>query len=183
MGRPTKTVRNNAICKAFKTGKTLRYLADKYGGSAARTQQIISANGLTSEDGGRFIAAKKREKENKKLRAAKAKIAAKKRQKQVKAVYGVSLKAYSKIKAEVGSNTLRAYRTNKRNITIVNQATYKGVLWKLNLKQWYDIWEASGKLNQRGRGGYFMSRKNRKKDFTPGNVHIISESLHCATNK
>ena len=47
--------------------------------------------------------------------------------------------------------------------------------FKLTFEQWWDIWQKSGKWNQRGnkRGQYVMSRKNDLGHYEIGNVEII----------
>jgi len=50
----------------------------------------------------------------------------------------------------------------------------RGLEWKLTFEEWWSIWEASGRWEQRGRtkDKYVMSRKNDCGAYEVGNVFI-----------
>lgn len=53
-------------------------------------------------------------------------------------------------------------------------AKYRGIEFHLTFEEWWDIWNQSGKYEQRGRGAgkYCMSRKNDTGPYALGNVYI-----------
>ena len=53
-------------------------------------------------------------------------------------------------------------------------AKIRNIEWHLTFEEWWDIWEQSGKYEQRGRGAgkYCMSRKNDIGPYAVGNVYI-----------
>ncbi len=54
-------------------------------------------------------------------------------------------------------------------------AKRRGIPFELTFEQWLDVWQASGKLAERGRkkGQYCMARKGDKGAYAVGNVEII----------
>lgn len=66
----------------------------------------------------------------------------------------------------------RAFAAQKRN------AAHRSIGWELTLAQWWEIWEQSGKWEQRGRykGGYVMGRHGDAGPYAVGNVVICSHS-------
>jgi hypothetical protein len=66
------------------------------------------------------------------------------------------------------------YRTPIRAFcTQRNNARRRGIEWELKLWDWWMIWEASGKWDQRGRGsGYVMSRYGDEGPYRKDNVYI-----------
>ena len=50
----------------------------------------------------------------------------------------------------------------------------RGLEWNLSFDEWWDIWQQSGKWDQRGtsKGKYCMSRKNDTGAYELGNVFI-----------
>jgi hypothetical protein len=54
-----------------------------------------------------------------------------------------------------------------------NNAKRRGIQWEINLWDWWTIWDASGKWDQRGRGdGYVMSRYGDEGPYHKDNVYI-----------
>ena len=62
------------------------------------------------------------------------------------------------------------------------RATSRGIQFNLTFEQWYDIWDQSGKWEQRGckKDNYVMSRIGDMGAYTIGNVFI---QLHQANAK
>jgi hypothetical protein len=54
------------------------------------------------------------------------------------------------------------------------KANHRGIEFNLTFEQWWDIWQQSGKWEQRGcrRGQYVMSRYNDAGAYEVGNVFI-----------
>ena len=67
---------------------------------------------------------------------------------------------------------LQKYKSQKAN------AIRRNIPFELTFEQWFDIWQKSGKWEQRGkgRGTYVMSRIADKGGYTLGNVFIQSNS-------
>lgn len=65
-----------------------------------------------------------------------------------------------------------SYQTQRFN------ARGRGISWKLTFEQWWQIWEQSGHLNERGRKAnqYCMARIGDKGPYAVGNVLIITNS-------
>ena len=53
-------------------------------------------------------------------------------------------------------------------------AKVRNIGWELTFEEWWNIWEQSGKYEQRGRGAgkYCMSRKNDVGSYAVGNIYI-----------
>ena len=56
----------------------------------------------------------------------------------------------------------------------------RNIGFELTFEEWYDIWQKSGKWEQRGKGGYCMARHNDTGPYAVGNVEIKhhSENMH-----
>ncbi|MBS0427139.1 MAG: hypothetical protein JSR41_07610 [Proteobacteria bacterium] len=59
-----------------------------------------------------------------------------------------------------------------------NAAARRGIEWHLTFEQWLAIWQASGKLDQRGIGKdrFVMARHGDVGPYALGNVEIITHS-------
>jgi hypothetical protein len=59
-----------------------------------------------------------------------------------------------------------------------SKAKARGVEFNLTYEEWWDIWEKSGKWNQRGcrKGQYVMSRYNDMGAYEVGNVFIQTQT-------
>jgi hypothetical protein len=55
-------------------------------------------------------------------------------------------------------------------------AKTRGIRWNLTFEEWCDIWFASGKWAERGKGGnqYCMARKHDEGSYSVDNVVIIT---------
>lgn len=55
-----------------------------------------------------------------------------------------------------------------------SKAKYRGIEFKLTFEEWWGVWEASGKWEQRGKtiGKYCMSRYSDQGPYEIGNVYI-----------
>lgn len=56
-----------------------------------------------------------------------------------------------------------------------NNAKHRGIEWRMTFAEWWAIWEASGKWEQRGRTGdsYVMARHGDVGPYSPSNVSIV----------
>ena len=61
-------------------------------------------------------------------------------------------------------------------------AKRRGIEFNLTHEQWWDLWEQSGKWNERGikRGQYVMSRKNDIGAYEIGNVFIQTQNQNMS---
>lgn len=70
----------------------------------------------------------------------------------------------------IDKTILKKYRDHK------SKAKHRGIDFTLTFDEWWDIWQKSGKWNQRGmfKGSYVMSRNNDKGPYSVDNVKIQS---------
>lgn len=59
-------------------------------------------------------------------------------------------------------------------------AKQRGVEWQLTFEEWWQIWQESGKWEERGTGekNYCMSRKHDDGPYAVGNVRIITNKAN-----
>jgi hypothetical protein len=72
-------------------------------------------------------------------------------------------------------NPSTIYANSKSN------AKSRGINFTLTFEEWYDVWQASGKWEERGKkkGQYVMSRKGDVGPYAIGNVFIQSMADNC----
>ena len=51
-------------------------------------------------------------------------------------------------------------------------ASLRSIPWEFTFETWWEMWEKSGKWNERGRGGYMMCRYGDTGPYSPTNVRI-----------
>lgn len=147
----------NEMASMYRQGVTLARIGEKYGVTRERVRQIISREfGIGRNDGGHHFAASTRTKPAKETPDQRA-----------MRLWGVS---HAKWRDCRDSGLIRGFQMQRKN------AGNRGVRFALTFSQWLSIWEASGKLEQRGRGkdGFCMSRICDKGGYEIGNVHIQS---------
>ena len=68
------------------------------------------------------------------------------------------------------AKALQAFRLQKNN------ARTRGIEWRLSLREWWEIWQASGHWNNRGRLSlqYVMCRHGDCGPYAVGNVYIAT---------
>ena len=140
----------------WKNGHSLQSVGDRFGVTRERIRQILRKLGVPVEAGGRHVKARVKEAERQSRRDA---FALRK--------YGCCYADYKAISQSGGVVPFNSQRS---------AANSRGVKWKLNLKQWWDIWQQSGKWDQRGRGKnrYCMGRIADQGAYAIGNVKIIT---------
>ena len=150
--------RLSRIVSKFKHGIPITEIAEVEGVSKQRIQQILAREGISRKDGGASFRRKKKNERKARLR-----------DKSYIRKYGYSANEYLEIKNLHTKPVLR-YTEQRRN------ANTRGIVWKMNFRQWWSIWIDSGKWGERGRdyGKYVMARFGDKGDYCVGNVHIIS---------
>ncbi len=159
--------RADIMAALYRNGYTLVQIGEQYGITRERVRQIIAkVHGMNRFSGGQHAKAEK--------------TAAKKQSKKDAACYkryGCShsewrgLLELGEVMVSEGksSNTTPtgAYRMQKKN------AAARGIPFHLTVTQWWDIWQTSGKWDERGRGqGYVMCRRGDEGPYAVGNVYI-----------
>lgn len=157
----------------FRSGMTMREVAEKTGLSAEGVRKILARLGVSASEGG--IAAKKQKKQ--------ARLEAERDEKYL-SKYGCT---YAEFKSVCGHHT-EGMKSPFRAFTYQrNNAVDRGIEWDLKFWDWYQIWSESGKWEQRGKGAncYCMSRKGDEGPYRVGNVYIgkISENSRDGRTK
>jgi hypothetical protein len=151
--------RREEMLQMYRDGKTLQSIGDLHGLTRERVRQIM---GVTRAEGGVTMAGKRR-------------LARKDVQSLEK--HGClhhqlkDLRGYCRELAEEGIGRERqpigAFIRQRTN------AAKRGIAWEIKLWDWWQIWQASGKWEQRGRGsGYVMSRYGDEGPYRKDNVYI-----------
>lgn len=162
--------RADAMASMYRSGKTLEQIGSVYGVSRERVRQVIKQrHGMTAEDGGMRQKAARR----------KERIAARKERDSLEK-HGCTYAEYRGL-VELGRE-LRAsgetyYRTPTGAFTNQkNNATARGIPFELKLWEWWQIWQESGKWEQRGRfgDGYVMCRLRDEGPYSRENVYIAT---------
>lgn len=65
------------------------------------------------------------------------------------------------------------------------RARQRGISWELTFEEWWDIWNKSGKWEQRGKtmDSYVMSRKNDTGPYSKENVFIQTHWANTIENR
>lgn len=164
-----RDARAEAWIEAYKSGKTLHEIGSEYGVSRERVRQIIARFGVTRIDGGatirRFKATPDRQQRQKE------------RQEGIEARHfanwGVSrqvMASLSDLPRSHRQHPIGKFRRHRQN------AKNRGIEWGLTFREWWDIWQESGKWDERGRGGYVMARFGDTGPYAKDNVEIVTSS-------
>lgn len=146
--------RADRMALMYRQGVTLAKIGNQYGLTRERVRQIIGKTGITAAEGGASKSAEYRRE-----------AAAAKREAVWLAKYGLPYAVVRQLQAD---RVTHAFHKHKRN------SDSRGIDFRLTFIAWLSIWQASGKLDQRGRGKgkYVMSRINDAGAYELGNVHI-----------
>jgi len=171
--------RDEEMHALFKEGKSFSAIGIVYGISREAVRiRMKTAFGITGKDSP-VVETRKAAKEatSSKLEAARAK----KRQATIKRLFGCTEKTFLKINGKPfcwHDNKSKAlvfliFRSNAMKVKTSN------VKFCLTFVQWWNIWQASGKYDQKGRTEYLMVRKNGGSgDWTRANTCIMLRSDH-----
>lgn len=169
-GRPPKknkipTDREIDIKYRYEHGQTLNEIGLIYQVTRERIRQILKEYfNIVGENGGAAIKHFVKE-------SARNKLAIEKKKKKIARILGCTEEFFEEVNKgdaiwKPGSPS-RFFVDQKRN------AKKRKVEWHLTFKEWWDIWQESGKYNQRGRGkGYCMTRIGDTGGYQVGNVEI-----------
>lgn len=153
--------RDAEIVRKWKAGQTLQEIGDHFGITRERARQVIDKrSGLRAKDGGAMVRA-----------AHKRRMAASKRHERYIEKFGLTLEQYRL----VPTNLRRAFTMQRRS------AGWRGIAWRINLREWLKVWEDSGVVHLRGRGRdrYCMARIDDEGPYSPGNVKVITIAENC----
>lgn len=166
-GTPRAAARAAGMAALYREGYTLEQIGAQHGLTRERVRQLMTKHlGIDHRDGGR----------HKRVENARARLRAKRDGAYLKR-YGCTFAEWQHLR-DMGlgliasgvskyRTPLYAYRSQENN------AAHRGIEWRLNLWQWWQIWQASGLWEQRGRGqGYVMCRAADQGAYEPGNVYI-----------
>lgn len=171
--------RAEEMAALYKSGQTLKQIGDAYGVTRERVRQILRARTtVTRHEGGQSVAVaikrKKRqwELDEKTLRRL-----------------GITWDEYRRFLA-IGREYAaqgKPYRSPLRAFISQHRAAIRrGIGWELTFGQWWQLWTASGRWSERGRGNsYMMCRKGDVGPYAVGNVFIATgcENSSQANNK
>lgn len=146
--------RAERMASMYRQGLTLEKIGEHFVLTRERVRQIIKASGIDCTDRAR----------DRKAETAKA-MRLVRREAEAMRQFGVSYADRQKYRA---SGLMQSFKNQR------NAAHTRGIEWGLIFRDWLTIWEASGKLELRGRGKgrYVMSRINDGGGYVFGNVHI-----------
>lgn len=159
--------RADIMAALYRDGYTLEKIGEQYGITRERVRQIISkVHGLSGADGGKHVTAIK----NQRRKASKKDASFFKKYGCTHAEW-LEFVELGKVMMAEGKGAYRtptgAFRCQKRN------AKNRGIGWELTIIQWWQIWQDSGKWDERGRGkGYVMCRHGDEGPYAVGNVFI-----------
>lgn len=160
--KPETVSRNQVICDAFASGRTLAAIGADYGISRERVRQILVANGVSADSGGVALSARQ-----KKVASQEARNSNKLR------IWGISLEEWTRlntIKNPLGENPFRAFTSYRRNAR-----KYGDDRWRISFVEWWAMWEASGLWGKKGSSDerIVMIRTNPAGNFEAANLEIV----------
>lgn len=161
--------RAETMASMYQAGKTLEEIGQLYGITRERVRQIMTKTfGMRAKDGGQAFRSKK-----------KAEAKASERDLNCMEKLGCGWDEYVKIR-EIGRELKTAGRSKERTpmgafISQKSNANSRGIDWNLKFWDWWNIWQDSGKWEQRGRGrGYMMCRFGDEGGYEIGNVYVAT---------
>lgn len=163
--KPRICAKHVAIISRFRAGETQQSIADEYGLTRQRIQQVLVKYGLGKKDSARgAMIATRRVSERS---ATIARLDAYWRR-----VYGLSLIERTTIKRQFGHRPFRAYIEQRSMMCRL----YGRAVWQISFTEWWGLWLASGKWQERGRGhGYGLMRNDALAPYSRGNCRIVSQ--------
>ena len=138
----------------YRQGLTLAVIGDQYGITRERVRQLLNKAGVGADDGGSHVVAR-----------LKGESKQRKRDALCLAKWGLTFAEMKPLRANNATRAYASQRAHSRN---------RGIEFTLSLADWWAVWSASGRWEQRGRGkgSYCMSRINDAGGYTVGNVCI-----------
>ncbi|MBZ9939172.1 hypothetical protein LB518_22940 [Mesorhizobium sp. BR1-1-16] len=163
------TDRATTMAAMYRDGLTLQEIGGHYGLTRERVRQIIRPAGVMKTDRGGL-------KEAAAAREAKRRAEAKAEDERLMQKFGLTkserqyLLQMNRQMREQGrgdfAGPTHAYVRQR------NAANGRGIRWELTLGEWWAVWQASGKWEERGRGRYGLLRHRDSGPFSVGNVFV-----------
>ena len=144
------------IARRYSEGQTLADIGTVYDITRERVRQLLLRTELTRKDRGHAVRLRQQRQQRQQSRD----------QQSIKR-WGHTCAAHNAL-LQMRPSPVRRWAEQRRN------AQDRHIPWELNLAQWWDIWQESGKWEARGRGHkrYVMSRREDVGPYAPGNVYI-----------
>lgn len=165
---PAHVIRDAEMILMFRDGKTLQEIGDKYGITRERVRQRLNDHGLSGLDGGAALRSLSAIGD-----AAKRLSEARARREQLDFDrWGMSreeISMLSPLPRKHRKHPIRLYEQQR------NSARRRGIGWEITLREWWKVWQESGKWELRGRGkGYCMARWADDGPYSAENVYICT---------
>ena len=170
-----KASQNNArdvlICDMIREGRVLEEVGQHFELSRERVRQIAVKYGVDTRHG----------MELRSLLAPRLSVPlGEKRERIVLEIYGCSREEATRLND--GRNISDSRSPAHAYLMQRKSALDRGIGWEMTFPEWLEIWQASGKLAERGRGRgkYCMSRYGDTGAYSKDNVRIISNEQNAA---
>lgn len=152
--------RNEHIADERRKGRTLKSIAEDHGVTRERVRQICKRAGAFPSQ----CTTQHKSKKVKRLEDKERKCWDK---------WGIDLETYSQLRAmsqDWGNTPMGRYSAQKKN------AERRGIEWNITFAEWWDIWERSGRWQDRGvsRNQCVMARRLDAGAYEFGNVRIVT---------
>lgn len=173
---PKTITKAEAMAAMYSGGKTLAEIGELFGVSRERVRQIMTKHhGMRRDGGGQHVRAQRK----KVAKARNKDTAALRKHGCSHAEYRALVELGRTMKADGISHDRTptgAWHSQRAN------ANSRGIEWNLLLWDWWNIWQQSGKWNDRGRtkGSYVMCRFGDTGAYEVGNVYIATCSHNCS---
>lgn len=166
---PAADERAAEMANLYRSGKTLEQIGLQYGLTRERVRQILKSTGVKKTDRGGVKEAAVARTEERRMRAVIENAKALDR-------FGLTSNEYRQLRRmnrEMREQGRGNWTTPTYAFTMQkNNAKRRGIEWKLTLAEWWAIWQASGKWDERGRGRYGLLRHGNTGPFVIGNVFV-----------
>lgn len=157
------------MAELYRSGMTLEQIGQQYGLTRERVRQILKPTGTKKTDRGGV-------KEAAAARAAERSAKAAADNKRMLEKFGVTTSERHdvlSVNREMRRQGRGVYQTPTYAFTTQkNNAKRRGIHWGLSFAEWWAIWLASGKWDERGRGQYGLLRHGNTGPFVVGNVFV-----------
>jgi uncharacterized protein YoaH (UPF0181 family) len=161
--------RNADMIEKYKSGATLQQIGNLHGITRERVRQIMNRAGIDPMSSGRAIRSlltvetkrEKRKKANESTERFKRK------------TWGISVREWKDIREKYGYRPFASYHSHRQ------RAKKRGIDWEITFPEWWQIWQDSGKWEQRGlarrwAGSYCMARYGDCGPYSAQNVYICT---------
>lgn len=170
----TKRAKNDSrvepMAVMYRSGATLQQIGDHYGVTRERVRQLLTGRlGIRGSDGGQSIIDRRN---REKAQAA--------HDRKCLDRMGCTFQQWRQMR-DLGREMRRTLGVSYSRtptgayISQRNNARKRGIAWEISLWDWWQIWQQSGRWEQRGRGsGFVMCRFNDVGPYKVGNVFIAT---------